>query len=87
MKNKKVLLVGNTNQHTVEGEFNTQLISDGVSQVEVLNVEQESLLKHESPNGGSSNEHKTLRVPKGVYEQGTQVEYNPFDKKISRVWD
>ena len=50
-------------------------------------VKVESELKHEKPNGSWSNEHKTLIVEKGNWVMGKQVEFNPFNQQISRVWD
>jgi hypothetical protein len=49
-------------------------------------VDEDSELRHEHPNG-SFGEHKTLKVDKGQYRMGLQVEYNPFSQQVSRVWD
>jgi len=43
-------------------------------------------LKHEQPNG-SFAEHQSLQVTKGNWVMGRQVEYNPFNQSVSRVWD
>ena len=51
-----------------------------------VEVSEESLLKHEKPNG-SFGEHKTLKIEQGKWVMGKQVEYNPFNQTISRVWD
>ena len=53
----------------------------------LLEVTKESLLKHEQPSGAFSNEHQTLKIEKGNWVMGKQVEYNPFNQQVSRVWD
>jgi hypothetical protein len=50
-------------------------------------VKEDSMLHHEKPNGGWSNEHKTLPIRQGNWVMGQQVEYNPFSQSVSRVWD
>ena len=54
---------------------------------EDFKVTKESLLKHEQPSGEFSNEHQTLKIEKGNWVMGKQVEFNPFNREISRVWD
>jgi hypothetical protein len=83
---KHTLLVGEgTNQHTLYGNFAIDLEID-TDFPEVL-VKNDSDLKHEKPNGAWSNEHKTLRVDKGSWVMGKQVEYNPFNREVTRIWD
>jgi hypothetical protein len=83
---KHTLLVGEgTNQHTLYGNFSIDLEID-TDFPEVL-VKNDSDLKHEKPNGSWSNEHKTLRVDKGSWVMGKQVEYNPFNREVTRIWD
>jgi hypothetical protein len=83
-KNKHTLLKGEgTNQHTLYGDFE---IGDETDFMEV-EVTKESLLKHEQPNGAFSNEHQTLKIEKGYWVMGKQVEYNPFERTISQIWD
>ena len=53
----------------------------------VVEVTKESLLKHEQPSGAFSNEHQTLKIEKGDWVMGKQVEYNPFERTISQIWD
>lgn len=80
---KHTLLVGEgVHQHTLYGEFK---ISDDVEFTE-LDVITESVLVHEHPNG-NFGEHKTLKIKKGEWVMGKQVEYNPFSKVVTRVWD
>lgn len=82
---KHTLLKGEgTNQHTLYGEF---VIDKNVTEFNQIEVTKESLLKHEKPNGNFSNEHKALQVDEGVWVMGKQVEYNPFKRTISQVWD
>lgn len=83
-KQKHTLLVGEgVHQHTLYGNFK---IGDETDFME-LEVIDESLLKHEKPNGSFSNEHETLKVEKGNWSMGKQVEYNPFNQSITRIWD
>jgi hypothetical protein len=81
---KHTLLKGEgTNQHTLYGEFAFEEVAD----FPTIQVEKDSLLKHEQPDGSFSNEHKALQIGVGVWSMGKQVEYNPFDRKITQVWD
>jgi hypothetical protein len=89
MANKKfkkhTLLKGEgSNQHTLYGDFsmNTEVLD-----FPTIRVTKDSILKHEKPNGDFSNEHKALQVDKGNWVMGKQVEYNPFKRTISQVWD
>ena len=82
-KTKHTLLKGEgANQHTLYGNF---AINDATEFTDVL-VEKDSELKHEQPNG-SFGEHHTLKIEKGNWTMGKQVEYNPFENRISQVWD
>jgi hypothetical protein len=83
-KTKHTLLVGEgVHQHTLYGNF---LIEEDKKDFVNLSVKEDSLLKHEQPNG-SKGEHETLKIVKGKYRMGKQVEYNPFEGTITRVWD
>lgn len=89
MTNKKLkkhtLLRGEgTNQHTLYGDFTMDI---DVVDFPEIKVTKDSVLKHEKPNGDFSNEHKALQVDKGQWVMGKQVEYNPFKRTISQVWD
>lgn len=80
---KKTLIQGNgMHQHTLYGNFEFD-----ESEFSKLNVTKDSILKHETPNGSFSNEHEPLQVEKGKWVMGKQVEYNPFNKTISMIWD
>jgi len=80
---KHTLLKGEgANQHTLYGDFKVGDSPD-FTEVEVL---KESDLRHEQPDG-SFGEHQTLRIEKGDWVMGKQVEYNPFNRSISQVWD
>ena len=83
---KHTLLVGEgINQHTLYGKF---AMDNSVStDFAEIDVKEESDLKHEMPNGAWSNEHKTLKVEKGTWKMGRQVEYNPFSQEVTRIWD
>jgi hypothetical protein len=71
------------NQHTLYGDFKVGEQTDFM-EVEVV---KESLLKHEQPDGSFSNEHQTLKIEKGEWSMGKQVEYNPFEGRVTQIWD
>lgn len=90
MKNKKkaksqhTLLKGEgANQHTLYGKFQVEDNHPDFAGVSVL---EDSQLRHEQPDG-SFAEHNTLKVKKGEWVMGKQVEYNPFKQTISQIWD
>lgn len=83
-KKKHTLLLGEgVHQHTLYGNFKIDTAETEFAELEVLD---ESLLKHEHPNG-NYGEHKTLKIDSGNWVMGKQVEYNPFSQQITRVWD
>jgi len=65
------------------GSFKSNSEVSDFAEIEVL---EETLLKHEKPNGEFA-EHKGLMVNKGSWVMGLQVEYNPFTRDTTRVWD
>jgi hypothetical protein len=78
-QNREVLLTGEgVNQHTLYGEFSRN--DDSIV------VDNECQLRHETPSGKFA-EHNTLLVQQGTWVLGRQVEYNPLDRKVQRVWD
>lgn len=82
-KKKHVLLKGEgINQHTLYGDFAIEVLED----FSRLKVTSDGVLKHETPSGQFA-EHKSLKVVKGDWVMGKQVEYNPFTNNIGRVWD
>jgi hypothetical protein len=83
-KTKQTILKGEgANQHTLYGSFSTE---DTLTDFAEISVKENSVLKHEEPNGNFA-EHKGLQIEQGNWVMGRQVEYNPFDQKVSRVWD
>jgi hypothetical protein len=83
-KQKHTLLRGEgTNQHTLYGNFLVEEVED----FPAVEVKEDSILKHEQPDGSFSNEHKGLVIDKGLWSMGKQVEYNPFDQKVTQIWD
>ncbi len=72
-----------TNQHTLYGDFLVEEVAD----FPAVEVQKESILNHEQPDGSFSNEHKGLQVGVGSWSLGKQVEYNPFEGRITQVWD
>lgn len=84
-KNSKTLLVGEgVHQHTLYGNFE---VEQEVETFAPIKVKQDSLLWHEKPDGSFSDEHKGLKVEKGNWVMGRQVEYNPFDQTITNIFD
>ena len=83
-KQKHTLLKGEgTNQHTLYGDF----LVEEVQEFPSITVVKDSVLKHEQPDGSFSNEHKGLQIGQGNWSMGKQVEYNPFEGRITQVWD
>lgn len=83
-KQRHTLLVGEgTNQHTLYGDF----MVEEVENFPAVQVTKDSILKHEQPDGSFSNEHKGLQIEKGLWSMGRQVEYNPFEGRVTQVWD
>ena len=83
-KTKHTLLKGEgANQHTLYGKFK---IDETQLEFSNLVVTEDSVLKHETPSGEFA-EHKGLQIDKGNWVMGKQVEYNPFRRSISQVWD
>ena len=82
--NKHTLLkVEGINQHTLYGDFAVDTETDEYTR---LVVDKDSVLRHETPSGQFA-EHKALGVDKGNWSMGKQVEFNPFENRVSRVWD
>lgn len=83
-KNKHVILVGEgIHQHVLHGNFKIDVDANEFS---TLVVTSQCELKHETPSG-SFAEHNTLIIDKGNWVMGKQVEYNPFTREVSMVWD
>ena len=82
--NKKILLKGEgANQHTLYGSFRTE---DTITEFAPVTVEEPAVLRHEQPDG-SFGEHNALKVDSGEWVMGKQVEYNPFKREITQIWD
>jgi len=73
-KRRNVLLEGEgVNRHVLYG--NAEIEEKAEYRTVVLT--EDGFLKHEDPEG-SHAEHETLKVPKGEWVMGLQVEYDPF---------
>ena len=85
--NKLIILKGEgINQHTLYGTFDYK-ISETHSDIYDIKIKKDTQLKHEKPNGDFSQEHNALKVDKGNWVTGIQIQYNPFDKKNIKVID
>ena len=83
-KKQHTLLKGEgANQHTLYGAFKLDETKTEFSQVVVT---EDSVLKHEQPDG-TFGEHNALKIEQGNWVTGKQVEYNPFQRTISQIWD
>lgn len=81
---RELLLAGEgANSHILNGNFE---IETDVLDFKKIVVNELSLLNHETPDGLFA-EHNTLKIKKGNWVMGKQVEYNPFKQEITRVWD
>jgi len=84
VKQKHTILKGEgANQHTLYGKFEMETNHSDFAEVSVL---EETKLRHEQPDG-SFGEHFGLKVEEGQWVMGKQVEYNPFKRTVSQVWD
>lgn len=83
VKKHTILLGEGANQHTLYGDFSIDIEAKEFSK---LVVTKDSELRHETPIGIFA-EHNTLKIEKGDWVLGRQVEYNPFKREVSQVWD
>jgi hypothetical protein len=79
----EVLKGEGVNSHILYGAAE---ISQESGTYETIELKESGLLRHEDPNGNHA-EHHTLFVESGRWVMGRQVEFNPFEKKVTRVWD
>ena len=76
-KNRTVLLKGEgENQHVLYGE---SVVSPGTSYRSVK-MKEDGVLMHEDPEGRHA-EHRSIRIRKGEWVMGLQVEYDPFPRR------
>jgi len=96
---KKTLIIGNGgHQHDLVGKISVKHTKDDIHVLrgersviegvdfEQINVLEDTLLKHQT-SSGKFGEHNTLKIEKGLWITGKQVEYNPFSGRNERVWD
>lgn len=82
-KTRHTLLLGEgVHQHTLYGKFKV----DSKTEFSSLVVTEESELRHEKPDT-SFGEHKTLKIEQGEWSMGKQIEYSPFKREITAIWD
>lgn len=81
---RNVLLEGEgVNLHVLHGEATVTRKKGGFDDIV---LREDGRLAHETPEGEHA-EHHTLPVPKGAWVMGQQVEFDPFERVITRVWD
>jgi hypothetical protein len=81
---KTVILEGEgTHRHVIHGDLVLKSQPTGFNRIQ---LDKDALLCHETPEGEPA-EHRSLPLKKGRWIMGKQVEFDPFTKKISRVWD
>ena len=83
MKKQTILVGEGVHQHTLYGSFKSNNELSDFAELEVL---EDTLLKHEKPNGEFA-EHKGLMVSKGNWVMGKQIQWNPFTKSNIRILD
>jgi hypothetical protein len=82
--NRNILLKGEgINQHVLHGEATITSREGGFDSIL---LHEDGRLSHETPEGAHA-EHETLPVTKGEWIMGQQVEFDPFERVITRVWD
>ena len=78
-KNKEVLLnEGSAHLHVLIGDF-----EKNENKVVVRGL---TILRHETPTGHFA-EHQTLLLEEGEWVLARQVEFNPFDRTVTQIWD
>jgi hypothetical protein len=78
-KNKEVLLnEGSAHLHVLIGDF-----EKNENKVVVKGL---TILRHETPTGKFA-EHQTLLLEEGKWVLARQVEFNPFDRTVTQIWD
>lgn len=81
---KHIILRGEgANQHVLHGNF---LVETEERDFSNLVINKDGELRHEQPDS-SFAEHQTLHVESGDWVMGKQVEFSPFDGRITRIWD
>lgn len=84
---RTVVLTGEgANLHVLEGEYTEVAISENKEETKRMFEVEEAFIKHETPSGEKA-EHETLKVEKGMYVLGRQVEYDPMKRIITNIWD
>ena len=71
------------NQHVLHGEATIRQSKDGFDRILLY---EDGRLAHETSEGKHA-EHETLPVPKGKWIMGQQIEFDPFERVVTRVWD
>lgn len=80
-----ILLKGEgMHQHVLHGTIDVK--DSESSQLEYSVLDDHTILRHERPDG-AFGEHKSLRIEKGEWVRGRQVEFNPFSGNNESVWD
>ena len=74
---RTVLLKGEgENQHVLYGE---SVVSQGAN-YRGIKMKGDGLLRHEDPEGRHA-EHRSIRIARGEWVMGLQVEYDPFPRR------
>jgi hypothetical protein len=80
---RTVLLKGEgENQHVLYGE---SVVSQGAN-YRGVKMKGDGLLRHEDPEGRHA-EHRSIRIVRGEWVMGLQVEFDPFPRRDSRFED
>lgn len=80
---RTVLLKGEgENQHVLYGE---SVVSQGAN-YRGVKMKGDGLLRHEDPEGRHA-EHRSIRIARGEWVMGLQVEFDPFPRRDSRFED
>lgn len=67
-------------QHVIDADATkVEILWDPTSSLHYLNVKDTLTISHE--------EHKTLTIVPGFYQEGSENEYNPFEKMVRKVQD
>jgi hypothetical protein len=81
---KIVILEGEgTHRHVILGET---IFNDHQAGFNTIRLKDDAVLGHETPHG-APGEHRSLPLEKGTWVMGRQVEFDPFEQRVTQIWD
>lgn len=84
-KQSKFLMLKGEGIHVHEAEGD--LLVNQKQEFSELYVNSSGILHHKNPLTNSFGEHNPIKLEKGLFVQGTQIEWNPWQQDITQIWD